>query len=359
MVLNKPKLTNKIILVDALYINKSGGKVLLEFLIKTLIKEKSINDYYFLFDVRLKSEFIDFLHPSVYEFVKPNELRRFLFYFLNFKKFFSVFCFANVPPPFIYKIPKVTIYFHNLLLLDSGNINLNFIQKLKLFLKKHYIRLCNNHKYIWCTQSKYIQNILHNTLSIPIENIKILPFFDINNFIDCNKQLSINNINYLYVADSSIQKNHINLLTAWIKFFEDNYIIKPILHLTLNTSSDLSEMIKKMNIQGYNIINHGQCDIKTITKLYAKCNYVLFPSLSESFGLPLIEAASAGCKVIASDLQFVHEVIVPSLVFNPLDINSIYLALSQSLDYDNIKKTTLLAENKINHLLNSISYVSK
>jgi glycosyltransferase involved in cell wall biosynthesis len=45
--------------------------------------------------------------------------------------------------------------------------------------------------------------------------------------------------------------------------------------------------------------------------------------LEESFGLPLIEAVDMGLDVISSDLNYVYQVIHPSLTFNPNDIKSI------------------------------------
>ena len=73
---------------------------------------------------------------------------------------------------------------------------------------------------------------------------------------------------------------------------------------------------------------------------------MIYPSLNESFGLPLIEATLNGCKVIASDCRFVKEVMKPSLVFNPLNENDIAQKIFFSLN-QNLKFSKLIINNKI------------
>jgi len=45
-----------------------------------------------------------------------------------------------------------------------------------------------------------------------------------------------------------------------------------------------------------------------IDHIYGRCRALVFPSLMEGFGLPLVEARTRGCPVIASDLPVFMEV---------------------------------------------------
>jgi glycosyltransferase involved in cell wall biosynthesis len=45
-----------------------------------------------------------------------------------------------------------------------------------------------------------------------------------------------------------------------------------------------------------------------LARLYAEATAVLVPSLSEGFGLPVIEALACGAPVIASDIPVLREV---------------------------------------------------
>ena len=44
-----------------------------------------------------------------------------------------------------------------------------------------------------------------------------------------------------------------------------------------------------------------------VAAIYASCEALVFPSLFEGFGLPLVEARSRGCRVVASDIPVFAE----------------------------------------------------
>jgi glycosyltransferase involved in cell wall biosynthesis len=345
------------ILIDALYVNNGGGKILLEYLIEFVVKTKNLNDFFFVFDIRLNTEKIKKLKTSQYTFLKPKERARLNFYKKQSCRYHSFICFANVPPPITIKEKSVIVYFHNVLLLDSKNSNLNLRSKLLLSLKLKYIKYLNKENYKWAVQTLNVSNQLENRLGIEKSKIVICPIFNVDLFYNCNKGLAENNVNYLYVADGSPQKNHINLIKAWSTLNKTNR--KLILHLTLEDSffQDLINEFQKSNHKHLSIINHGWCSPNQIRDLYRKCNYLVYPSLAESFGLPLIEAAASGCKVISADLPYVYEVVAPSLVFNPSNLVDIINALEQSIYDKNISPTILKVDNKIELLFNTYLYV--
>ncbi len=198
-----------------------------------------------------------------------------------------------------------------------------------------------------------MSNLLESKLGVEKSKILVCPIFEVDFFKNCNSGIEENNVNYLYVADDSPQKNHVNLLLAWSVFAKSNKNLT--LHLTLD-KTNFEEIINKVQIicnDQINVINHGWCSIDKIRDLYMKCNYLVYPSLAESFGLPLIEAAASGCKIIASDLPYVSEVVIPSLVFNPDNVESIIKSLNESIDFIKIPSTTLKVDNKINLLFNT------
>jgi glycosyltransferase involved in cell wall biosynthesis len=84
-----------------------------------------------------------------------------------------------------------------------------------------------------------------------------------------------------------------------------------------------------------------------VNEIYNFCEFRIYPSLFESFGLPLIEAANYNCKVIASDLFYTHEIIEPSLTFDPYSTESISNAILNAIHSDDLPKTKVLVENKI------------
>ena len=84
--------------------------------------------------------------------------------------------------------------------------------------------------------------------------------------------------------------------------------------------------------------------------IYQKSKFVIFPSLSESFGLGLVEAIEFNCIIIGANLPYTFEVCTPSLSFNPYDIESIEESFHKAMnsDYNN---TIPKVSNKIKDIL--------
>ncbi len=348
---------NSLVIIDSVYINQSGGKVLLETFISKLLKKNEIEYFFFLFDIRIKlNENID-LNRLNFLILNNSEKSRKQFYDKNRNRIKSIFCFANVPPPIKFHDKSVFIYFHNTLLLDNKFSNLSKINVFMILLKRIYIKFKIVDNYNWIVQSPLICDSLSEKFQVKKSNIEILPIFNIANFINCNLNKKEFDNHYLYVADSSEQKNHNILLDAWELFANKIDKSRVFLHLTLsvNSSQKLLERIDLMRFNGYNIMNHGFCNYDKIISLYSKCNFLIYPSLAESFGLPLVEAAAAGCKVLSSHLPFVFQVIEPSLTFNPNDSTSIADVLLITQQNIPIKSSILRVESKIDELIKKIT----
>jgi len=64
-----------------------------------------------------------------------------------------------------------------------------------------------------------------------------------------------------------------------------------------------------------------------LAELYSTCDFFVFPSLDEGFGLPLIEAAHFGAPSTASDIAAFRELAVADTHFDPTDTASMAAAL--------------------------------
>ena len=74
---------------------------------------------------------------------------------------------------------------------------------------------------------------------------------------------------------------------------------------------------------------------------------MIFPSLNESFGLPLIEAVNNECKIIAPNLPYVNQVLIPTLNFDPYSTSSIVKSIKEATGNLNLKPSKIIIENKI------------
>ncbi len=306
------------VLIDSVYINTGGGKIILIELIDKLEKLNLLDNFYFLFDKRLENNKEIIFKRLNHKFILAKEQSRNKFYKEKKETFSSFVCLSNVPPPILISKP-VHIFFHNDLLLSPFRSNLRLTNKVLNFLKKQYIIYRNNKKYNWYVQSNlmYQRSMQHLGLSSSI--LRITPIFKEKKLNYSNKESNT----FLYVSNGSKHKNHKRLFLAFVKAANNiNSIIK--LDLTLSNNEFINSPYSKITApKNLIIVNHGILEFSKLEKIYQKTEFLIFPSLNESFGLPLIESINYNCKVLAPNLNYVNEVIVPSIKFDPFSISNL------------------------------------
>ena len=76
----------------------------------------------------------------------------------------------------------------------------------------------------------------------------------------------------------------------------------------------------------------GRVSDEELRRLYNQAACFIFPSIYEGFGLPLLEAMTCGCPVLASDIPVFREVCGDAAIyFNPYDETSIRNAIAHFL----------------------------
>ena len=330
------------ILIDAIYINSFGGKRILELFIEKILNSNI--SHHFILDSRLKSKWIEKININDYTLINASHLNRKNFYLKNINRFSSILCLANVPPPIKTSV-KTSIFFHNSLLLNPLSHPISFKSRIINFFKFNYIKYYNQNDYNWIVQTSYIYKLLRENL-INSDQIYTFPIFEEKTKSYNSKKITND---FVYVSSGVNHKNHKRLIKAFID--AANNTDKEIkLHITLSKE----ELPKIVFLKNLKVKFHGTLSINAVYDLYNCCEFAIYPSLLESFGLPLIEAANHDCKVIASDLPYVHEIIEPSLTFDPYSIESISNAILKAIDTDDLPKTKVLVENKLDNFIEFI-----
>ncbi|MCC8467392.1 MAG: glycosyltransferase [Rickettsia endosymbiont of Eriopis connexa] len=76
----------------------------------------------------------------------------------------------------------------------------------------------------------------------------------------------------------------------------------------------MQEYIQKYQL---NIVNLGEMSSNEVLDLYTQVSALIYPSKSESLGLPLIEATEYKIPIIASELDYVRDIANPKETFDP------------------------------------------
>lgn len=117
------------------------------------------------------------------------------------------------------------------------------------------------------------------------------------------------------------RKNHALLLDVWDRL----PVPKPALHIIGSRGWNNAAIFARLDALPPDagiIEHHGLTDAQVAT-LIAGATALLFPSHAEGFGLPPIEAAALGTRVISSDLPVIRELLGDNAVYlDPTDVYS-------------------------------------
>lgn len=332
------------ILIDAIYINDGGGKVLLDYLISEL--EKTDKTVFYLLDERIINEGYKIKQMNTIKFMRAGFLRRWGFYWQNRHLFSTILCFANIPPNTKVSA-KVYTYFHQPLFLSLPK-HLFWGERALYSLKSAIVKCLKSNTGYWLAQSEYIATQLSNKFEIEEHFIKVLPFY--KTLPKPKTKIKRETNTYLYVSNATPHKNHIVLINAFCMFFNKHKLGQLILTVS-EMYPQVFELIERKKKEGYPIFNYGFISQIELSSLYKKYEYLVFPSLAESFGLPIVEAIESGCKVIASDLPYVYAICQPSITFDPHSRDSILSAFERSLS-SKVGVSVAKVGNNISEILN-------
>lgn len=134
---------------------------------------------------------------------------------------------------------------------------------------------------------------------------------------------------FVYVSDGQPHKNHRRLFEAWRILAQDGHF--PSLVVTLNPERDaaLRAEVLALARQGLAIEDIGTIPRSMILRLYEQADALIFPSIGESFGNPLVEAAGLGLPILAPELDYVRDVCEPQETFDPSSSRSIARAVQR------------------------------
>lgn len=118
--------------------------------------------------------------------------------------------------------------------------------------------------------------------------------------------------NFIFPATNAPYKGHLFLKEVMQRLWMLDERIAQLIRIHLTLSELEGERIRQ-NIADErvkrNFVFHGVVSHPKLLSMYKTSDGLLFPSVIETLGLPLIEAARFGRPIIACDLEYAHEVL--------------------------------------------------
>ncbi len=232
-----------------------------------------------------------------------------------------VLCFGNLPP--LFKLRGHTaVFVQNRYLIDDVKLNgFPLRVRLRLVVERLWLssKMTNASEFIVQTPTMKRLLEIKTRGRVPV---RVLPFVSepkgYARSVLQSKVQKENDFDFVYVASGEPHKNHRRLLEAWCLLADEGLF--PSLCLTLDEVrfAGLCRLIDEVRQRyGVKVNNVGELSHHDVLELSRKSGAVIYPSKFESFGLPLIEARQAGLPVLASELDFVRDVLDPEQTFDP------------------------------------------
>lgn len=123
-----------------------------------------------------------------------------------------------------------------------------------------------------------------------------------------------------YPANPWQHKNHARLMAA-LRIYQDRYNEAPYLVLSGRLPNERRDFISLAIASGIEdrVTDLGFVSSEDIRALYSAATMMVFPSLFEGFGIPLIEAMASGCPIAGANATTVPEITNgAALLFDPL-----------------------------------------
>ena len=355
---------NKIstLFIQADNVHTGGGKSLLNALIQSKFAEHAS----LLLDARMS---LDFVLPGQFvKVVSPSIFSRLIAQFWlwrNLRPTNVLLCFGNLPPLFNVK-GQVVLFVQNRYVIDDVALgNFSFKISTRLFFERIWFNSRCHKVNEFIVQTLSMQILLkRRLLELRPELagravVKVLPFIEkISNdgftFAPTSNEC-VKKFDFIYPASGEVHKNHQNLIDAFIILAEEGYV--PSLVLTLD-GEKFPETLKSIELKKekfkLNIHNMGFLPHHDLLELYPSIRCLVYPSLHESFGIPLLEAKQAGISIIAGELDYVRDSISPDQSFDPNSAVSIARAIKRYIGVSDKPVALLSADQFLLNISSSI-----
>ncbi len=136
----------------------------------------------------------------------------------------------------------------------------------------------------------------------------------------------------LAVSSIDPRKNLQNLIDSFVELKLQDYKL-----VLVGKSS--SHFNIKLKVDSESIIFTGFITDNDLSVLYRNCDFFVYPSLYEGFGIPPLEAMSCGCAVLTSAIPSIVEICGDAALYiNPLNKESIKEGILKMISDDTLKK---------------------
>ena len=262
-------------------------------------------------------------------------------------------CTSNTAPV-LCSVPTI-ITLHDVIFLEKSKKTdqlVNWYQEFGRVYRKYIVPTSINQTRRIITVSHYEKERIADTLKIDGEKISVLYNAFGKHFVKPEENSRLDEIRtkyslpeqyIFYIGNTEPKKNMPNTLKAYTQYVEKTRSPLPLLVADVS-EKNLDLLLDKLQLQQYrkHIQLTGYIYNSDLPLIYAGAKVFLYPSLRESFGIPLLESMACGTPVITSNTSALPEVAgAAALLVNPANQDELTDALSSSLSNENLRQSLI------------------
>ncbi len=251
-------------------------------------------------------------------------------------------CTSNTAP--LLCTARTIITLHDVIFLENkkeGNHLFNLYQELGRVYRKYIVPQSARQTERIITVSHYEKGRITNALQITGENISVV-YNSFGRHFDMPGQQAVEKVRakynlpaayIFYIGNTDPKKNMFNTFTAYADYVESAQDPLPLVVADV-TEHNLDLMLQKTKLCAYRhlIKLTGYIHNSDLPFIYAGAKVFLYPSLRESFGIPVLESMACGTPVITSNTSALPEVAGnAAILVNPESQHEISRALKACL----------------------------
>jgi glycosyltransferase involved in cell wall biosynthesis len=165
------------------------------------------------------------------------------------------------------------------------------------------------------------------------------PIYDDNILSKVKNQYKLPDNFFFFLGNTDPKKNTIGVLKAYSEFIKKHGITHKLVMLDYESTA-LNNLLNEIGSPGLidNIHLTGYVANTDLPAIYNQCDLFLYPSLRESFGIPMLEAMACGVSVITSNTSSMPEVSGgAAYLIDPYNYNEILMAMENLLSNEKLR----------------------
>lgn len=241
-------------------------------------------------------------------------------------------CLGNLPP--LFRVPcRTALFIQNRYLLDRSSLaRFPLPIATRLRVERLWLRFRSAAIHRFAVQTASMRRLLESSSLASGRPISVLPFMAEMVSPNCEQISATGGAGFIYVASGEPHKNHKVLLDAWRLLAGEGLFPKLLLTVDTQRFPALARaIVDGKSRDGLDIANLETLGRNDLAIEYSKAAALIYPSLLESFGMPLIEAQQWGLPIIAPELDYVRDVVVPTETFDASSALSLARAVKRFL----------------------------